>query len=389
MSLLKIINISDPGTGVRFGGDDLDTVNRLLSGEDLGKLLKIENPIYFGGANKVRILRPNGVNYVSINTEAEAANRSLLIKSFGADTYLVVGTDLLNKANLNSQIAYKDENTWLTTAMVQNNAITDAKINDVDWSKVTNEPATYAPSAHSASHAYNGSDPVIAKAINGKTGRYLSNSLKVEGEGLMRDVVGLGASFVPNGLDASGSSHGFGTGTASVLNAGLAIIRSVSAFAGFTRGAFLPWYLAKTVLPARTSGDMRHYSGYVTTAAAFPNAEAPIAQADGGIVCGFNSTDANFNVWHGDGTNPIDKKELSLVAAPSGFLSFRTEIKYVSTSNVEVNIYNASGTLLDQEVLTSNIPPSTKSLNWLHMIQNPTLVNKLNTIYSIDMGVAA
>ena len=89
MSLLKIININDPGTGFRFGGDDLDTVNRLLSGEDLGKLLKIENILYMGGAQKLRILRPNGTNWIAFNTEAETNNWAILVPPLTADQRMV------------------------------------------------------------------------------------------------------------------------------------------------------------------------------------------------------------------------------------------------------------------------------------------------------------
>ena len=209
LNYLKIIGIDDPGTGFRFGGDDLDIINKLLSGDgSLNYFLKMANIFYFAGGNILRILRPNDTNYVSFNAEAETDDHSILIPAMGGDQYMTfndlaqvmknktmdfatgnadknIATNIPTSALVNDIItnakladnAVQIENMTdssvgtnelvnnaVTTGKINDLAVTDAKINDVAWSKVTGEPsfsldshdhdADYSTLAHNHNAAY-------------------------------------------------------------------------------------------------------------------------------------------------------------------------------------------------------------------------------------------
>lgn len=226
-------------------------------------------------------------------------------------------------------------------------------------------------------------------SFDGKYGWYVGNTMQIRGEGIMSDVIGFGATFSPNAVDGSGSSHAFGSGTDAIRNTGIGILRPVGSFAGFTRSSFTPGFMIRDVLPARVGGDLRNYSGWITNTTGMALAEDPIIQADGGVVVGFNSTDANFNVWHGDGTNPITKVELTpAVPVPTAVTNYIIEMKFIGSSNLFVAVYGGNSfLLLGSKFITTNLPSSTKSLNWQSVLQNPLQTNKSNTIHSCSMEI--
>lgn len=389
MSLLKIININDPGTGVRFGGDDLDTVNRLLSGEDLGKLLKIENPIYFGGANKVRILRPNGVNYVSINTEAEAANRSLLIKSFGADTYLVVGTDLLVKANLHSQIAYKDENTWLTDPMVSDVAF--SKITgQIAMSQITDNSITNAKLVQIIDKAKLHSDIVYTtdnqslttKSMSAKTStfEYLRKFQSVEAYGDVQvnawDITGRGHF---EGIQAYGDvqaadndSTGYWVRLLSKAAAG--------EFAGLAHFADINnsfrrdksgWVTGKqqTYASDHPWTNQRFIFGFWDQRTLPPDSNDLIASNQNGFMIVFRSgVDTNYRILHNDATAAAVDVNTNL-AFPTSSTAHEYEIR-LGASSIDWFIRNAiSGTVLASGSINSRIPATSTKLYFYFGVQ--------------------
>lgn len=218
-----------------------------------------------------------------------------------------------------------------------------------------------------------------------KEGRYQATRMFAAGEGMMADVQPIGATITTNNIDGSGTSHAIATGSSTIQNAGLVILRPVGSFTGLTRPNFLPYYLIKNVLPARTSGDLRYYSGWHTTQTSFSIGDDPIAQADGGLVVGFNSTDAKFNIWNGDGTNPITKTELTNVTVSSTIVDYRIEVIFTATSTAVINVYNSSQVLLDTRTINSNLPASAKTLNWSNVIQNPSTTNKSLNVYDVMM----
>ena len=232
---------------------------------------------------------------------------------------------------------------------------------------------------------WNGNN-VIKDVTEEKYGTYMAMSSTVKGEGMMSDVASVGATFTPNNIDGSGSSHAFATGSSTIQNAGIQILRTVGTFAGLTRPTFNPFYKAKIALPARTTGDLRHYEGFITTSTTVPVGEAPIAQADGGLVLGFNSTDANFNVWHGDGTAAITKVEMTFAPVPAVVTSYKFEIKFTSATNAIVTVYNGTNAVIDTKTITTNLPAATKSMNWVALLQNPSTTNKSLTVQAVYMG---
>lgn len=223
---------------------------------------------------------------------------------------------------------------------------------------------------------------------DGKYGVYMANSMTVKGEGMMADVQSVGGSFTGNASDGNGTAHSFATLT-TIQNAGLAILRTTGAFSGLTRSTFLPAYFIKASVPARSSGDLRYYSGFPTTSGNWPLSDDPIAQADGGIAVGFNSTDTNFNVWWGDGTNPVTKEEITLsgtpIAVPGATVNRSFEIIFITATNALVNVYDGSLALIGSKNITTNLPPNAKGFNWSHCLQNPGGTNKSVAVYGACM----
>lgn len=74
----KVPNIGDPGTGERFGADDLEKINRILNGENLGLSININNDWKF--RTQKLILRDFGnSNNIRIATSPESANWTITI----------------------------------------------------------------------------------------------------------------------------------------------------------------------------------------------------------------------------------------------------------------------------------------------------------------------
>ena len=72
MSSYKVINISNPGTSIKFGGDDLDLVAKTLNGQVAGLppvILKNQNKVTFGD-NILHILNPAETNVMRLRTPA-------------------------------------------------------------------------------------------------------------------------------------------------------------------------------------------------------------------------------------------------------------------------------------------------------------------------------
>lgn len=220
--------------------------------------------------------------------------------------------------------------------------------------------------------------------ITRKYGRYEANSMQCRGEGMMADVAPLGSTFTGNGMDGSGTSHNMNTG-ATQQNAGIVILRPVGSFAGLTRPAFSPYYYIKNFV-TRPANDARYYSGWLTTPTPFVVGEDPILQADGGLVVGYNAADSKWNVWHGDGVAAISKVPLvpDVIPATAG-ADFRVEIKYTSATNAIVTVSNSSDIPLGSATITSNLPASTKTLNWGNCVQNINATAKSITIYGAYM----
>lgn len=80
----KVIGISDAGTSIRFGGDDLDKINNILNGTDLSLDILIDNEWSFKH-NKLVIRDFTGSNKIKIGTSTEAADWSITIPVLGGN----------------------------------------------------------------------------------------------------------------------------------------------------------------------------------------------------------------------------------------------------------------------------------------------------------------
>jgi hypothetical protein len=212
-----------------------------------------------------------------------------------------------------------------------------------------------------------------------KYGVYMSNGMAVIGDGMMQDVQGVGSTVTFNGIDGSGTSHSFSTGSSVAQNAGIQIIRPVGSFAGLTRLNFVPTYAFRGTPTTRSGADSRLYSGWVTNTTGVAVSDSPLAQADGGIVVGYGSGDTNFNVWHGDGTNPISKTELTGATVPASTTNLLIDMIAITQSNILVVVSNGNTlAVLGSANITTNLPVNTKTLNWQTVVQNATTTPSKN-----------
>lgn len=221
-----------------------------------------------------------------------------------------------------------------------------------------------------------------------KQGRCEFLGTTLRGEGMMGDITNLGSSLSGNIMDGTGSCQTSFTGTASIRNAGFGILPAIgSDSAGLTRTNFLPYYIIKIVIPGRSSGDSRLYSGWVKNSTGPAVSDDPISNTQGGIIVGFNSTDTKFNIWNsnGDGVTAVTKTEMSNISAPTGFVQYKIEMIYTSSTTVIVNVYDSTFALLDTKTISTNTLAFGKSINWATVTQNPTQASKTITGYGAYM----
>ena len=401
MSLLKIININDPGTGFRFGGDDLDTVNRLLSGEDLGKLLKIENILYMGGAQKLRILRPNGTNWIAFNTEAETNNWAILVPPLTADQRMVF--EALSQPLSNKQINFANNtpsnfpgaainNASVDGAKLIDNTVLDAKINAVAFSKITGQIAmsqitdntitnaklqqiTDKNKLHSNILYTTDTQTETNKTMFDKsnTFEYLRNHQSVEGYGdvslsaytiegfgKLAGIQYYGDIFLGDN-DSTGYWIRLTSKAAAGEFAGLAHIADV--LASFRRDK-LGWITGKqqTFASDHPWSSQRFVFGFWDQRALLPDSDTLIASNQNGFMIVFRSgLDTNYRVLHNDASAAAVDVDTSL-AFPTSSTAHEYEIR-LNASSIDWFIRNAtSGSVLASGNIASRIPASTTKL---------------------------
>ena len=86
---LKIININDPGTTERYGGDDTDKLNKIWSGYDLGFPLDANTETRYR-SNKFVLRDVNNLYNINFLTSGHSNNTSLLIPPLTSNHQLVV-----------------------------------------------------------------------------------------------------------------------------------------------------------------------------------------------------------------------------------------------------------------------------------------------------------
>lgn len=421
MSLLKIININDPGSGSRFGGDDLDTINRLLSGEDLGKLLKIENILYMGGAQKLRILRPNGTNWIAFNTEAETNNWAILVPPLTADQRLLF--EALDQPITNKTIDFENNtgqnipttaisDLAITTAKIANanvtegklaagavtnsilgaNAVTDAKINDVAFTKITGQIAmsqitdnsitntklqqiTDKAKLHSNIVYTTDNQSLTTKSMSAKTStfEYLRKHQSVEGYGdvsLSTSTIEgsgkfTGIQYYGDLFSGDNDSTGYWLRLTSKAAAGefagLAHIADV--LASFRRDKS-GWITGKqqTFATDHPWTNQRFVFGFWDQRTTPPDSNDLIASNQNGFMIVFRSgLDTNYRVLHNDATAAAVDVDTGL-AFPTSSTTHEYEVR-LGASAIDWFIRNAvSGSVLASGSINTRIPSLTQKL---------------------------
>ncbi|MDR4490813.1 MAG: hypothetical protein R2685_07915 [Candidatus Nitrosocosmicus sp.] len=174
----KVIDINDAGLPNKFGGDDLDKINRILNGEDLSLDILIDNEWSFKH-NKLEIRDFTGDNKIRIGTSEEVADWSITIPTLGGNrtpvfedleqtlksknidaddnTITNIGTDEISNSSITAAklatnavetAKIKDANVTVgklasnsvTTVKIAEANVTDAKIDSVSWTKLTDVP---------------------------------------------------------------------------------------------------------------------------------------------------------------------------------------------------------------------------------------------------------
>lgn len=78
----KVTGIGDAGTGERFGTDDLDKINKILNGENLGLNILINNEFKIKHT-KLVIMDVSGNNKIRVGTSNESADWSITLPVLG------------------------------------------------------------------------------------------------------------------------------------------------------------------------------------------------------------------------------------------------------------------------------------------------------------------
>jgi hypothetical protein len=98
-SNFKVLNLGDPGSDIQYGADDLDKINNILNGIDLGITIDIGTETRF--KNTKLALSDSTDNYkININTSAESQNGSLTVPVLNGNQEVVTtnaGQILQNK----------------------------------------------------------------------------------------------------------------------------------------------------------------------------------------------------------------------------------------------------------------------------------------------------
>lgn len=315
-TLLKTINIDDPGTPFRYGGNDLDTINRLLSGEDLGYLLKMQNIFYFGGAQKLRVLRPNGTNWVSFNSEAETADRAILIPALTADQRMAF--EGMTQPLTNKILDYPN-NTHLRHARI----------------------GAYSPAGSKG--AFN------------------------DCYGALRGMVGIGNQSTAT-LNTGGKYHVWNT-VGTVIDDCAGVVKLDS---------FTSWRLANplirfaTLFNPNTSNNRRLFKGFGPQRLLTLNSDTqPITTTESGVIFGHGAADNQFYVWHNDGDGGAVQKTPfpgGGIPLPTANTNYIVEISANDTvPSFTITLYSVitpgvRGSVIGSLTITTDIPSQTAGL---------------------------
>lgn len=334
-NLLKIINIGDPGTGFRFGGDDLDTVNRLLSGEDLDYLLKMQNIFYFGGASKLRLLRPNNINYIPFVTEAETSgNWAIIIPPLTADQKMLFESVA---ATVSKKTIDLRDNTVLRL---------------------------------------------------GRYGAYRPNvEVSAEGEGALKGLVGIGTKVVSHNNTGKNDIWS----TRAVLN-DIAGLVKLDTFV--CQRTVNPLFRYAFIFVPPVSNNRRVFKGVGPKRLIDAQSDtAPLTNTESGVFFGHGSTDTQWQVFYNDGTGPCQKVSTGL-NLPAVATNLIVEIKANdSVPNFVVSIYSMGlggvrGSLLaTPTTLTTRIPGQTTNLYWQDLVSAATASAQPNYIHYDEVEI--
>jgi hypothetical protein len=334
-----------------------------------------------GGVRKIKIRRMNSP-FEEDYALLEGLPQEILNKEIDFD--LNTGTNIGSDAIKNNAI---------TTVKILDSNITLAKLasDSVNASKIVDGTITNSEISSTAAIDPVKLDRVDKDATVEKRGRWeCMDKWGLDVSGVLGGMQYVGTFSTTSALDASGDSHWFATGTGGANTwAGTYLIEPVGTFQGWTRPGLLPRVRFREFLPLRASGDVAFLFGF-WTGTDFPATTDgnPLTTANGGVMIGWDSDDTNIQLYVGPGdgstspSSPVDTTRP--VPTASGIMRI-IDIEFTSSTACVVKIFDGQSPyseLYNSGSITTNLPASTKSLNFLNLIRNPTNANKTLVGYS-------
>ena len=150
----------------------------------------------------------------------------------------------------------------------------------------------------------------------------------------------------------SGTRVGLNTGTSATVTL-------------FTRTSY-PYKRTHLKVPSVT--NTRFYGGF-SSAAAIPNTDTPLANADSGVIVGWNSTDTNIKIYRNDGTGAAPTATDTAIAKSNSWWQYEI-ISDDAGGTFTVNIYTPSSNF--SVLLNSRIPSASTRLATYDVLTNST-----------------
>jgi|SRR5215831_1082304 len=309
----RILGIADAGDSTHFGTDDVDFINQLLTGTDQSSTAAVDIATTWKFRNvRVRYANPGNTFNYIVNTSAITADRNVTYPLLTADDTFL----FLN--------------------------------------------------ASQAALAYDNFPSVSKEGTFDVTGGNVAAL-----DGILTGFTTTGAGSITSVYDTvEGMTLACAATATANLNAGL-----VSPTAGVGMGRRLTNLRMKSRTKVDSTASCRLYMGF-TSLATLPISDTPLGTTDSGVMIGFRSTDANYNVFNNDGTG-------AAVATPTATVkdgNFHTmEVKMLAGGNVLVSL---DGTVA--ATLSTRIPATTTNLFFNCVAQTTTTTARTLTIRYIE-----
>jgi hypothetical protein len=314
----KILNNNDPGDSTHAGGNDFDYINNLLTGVDQSGADPVTMATTWQFKNqKAQFINPASTFNYVLNTGAITGTRNISLPALTAD-------DTFMFVNA-GQAAYGFDNF-----------------------------------------------PSVVK--DGQVNVLGNNTAALDGILNNGSIVGAG-SLTSTYNTTEGMTLACATTATGNLNAGF-----VASATGIGQGRTLTNMRFTARQAASATTTVRQYVG-LTSAATLPISDTPLANGDSGILVGYISTDANWQIFNNDGSGAAVKTQITgPIATDANF----------HTIDITIPAGGASATVtLDgtSVVVGSRLPATTTNLFYNSVVQTTTTTARTNTIRYIQAQI--